>query len=125
MLEKELRARELKDKYPASKHRKRHLKELKAQEVTDIVHAYLVEHVPQEEIAHVHRVSAPLVSRLVCEARKTPEKQSKRRQKEKNREEQGGKISQAAAALINERKPIHNVCQIKQKVQEEHSIVVQ
>ena len=74
MLEMEIRDQQKEARCPGRKYKKRPLAMLSSSEVTDIVHGYLVELQSQEEIALQHGVSKKLVSKLVCQARKEPEK---------------------------------------------------
>ena len=62
-------------RYSGRKYKKRPLAQLSSSEVTAIVHGYLVELLSQEEIALKHGVTKQLVSKLVCQAKKEPEKQ--------------------------------------------------
>jgi len=75
LLEKELRVRRREERCTGRKYKKRPLAKLSSSEVNDIVHGCLVELLSQEEIALRHGVTKALVSRLVCQARKQPEKQ--------------------------------------------------
>ena len=75
LLEKELRAQQQEARVTGRKYKKRPLAKLSSSEVTDIVHGYLVEHLSQAELALQHGVTKQLVSKLVCQARKEPEKQ--------------------------------------------------
>ena len=45
--------------------KKRHLKNLSADEQVDIIHSYLMEHLKMNDIASRHHISARLVGRLV------------------------------------------------------------
>ena len=75
LLEKEIRAQQREERCPGRKYKKRPLGKLSSSEVNDIVHGYQVEFFSQEEIALRHGVTKALVSKLVCQARKEPEKQ--------------------------------------------------
>ena len=57
---------------PSRKYRPRRRCELSAAEMKRIVDAYTVEYIPQKEVARRFRVTVPLVSILVCEAKSKP-----------------------------------------------------
>ena len=54
--------------------KKRHLKELPISTREAIVKMYLVDHVFQGDVAKYYKVSAALVSKLVVEAQRNPQK---------------------------------------------------
>ena len=85
LLEKELRARERLDGPAGRKYKKRHRNELTSTEITNIVHCYLFEHLTQAEVARKFRISPPLVSQLVTDARRKPEKLREKKAREKKR----------------------------------------
>ena len=58
----------------AHKSKKRHRKELSAAIRAEVVRLYVEEHVLQREIAKKYRISERLVSQLVVEAERFPEK---------------------------------------------------
>ena len=47
-----------------------------------IVEAYTVQYIPQKEVARRFRVTEPLVSKLVCEAKSKPEKRREKAARE-------------------------------------------
>ena len=59
---------------PARKYRPRRRCELSAADIKSIVEEYKVEYIPQKEVARRFRVTVPLVSNFVCEAKSKPSK---------------------------------------------------
>ena len=74
MLELEISAREKQYAGNTRTFRKRHLKELPISTREAIVKMYLVDHVFQNDIAKYYKVSAAMVSKLVVEAQRNPQK---------------------------------------------------
>ena len=72
--EKDLRARDRDAACIGRKYKKRNLSELSSDDVAQILNSYLVDHQSQKEVARKFRVSAALVSRLVCRGKKEPNK---------------------------------------------------
>ena len=93
--------------------------DLTSSEVTAIVHSYLVEHQSQQEVALEYSITTALVSKLVCQARKQPEKQRQRKQREKAVEEKGSMITAVADRLLDARVPVTSCDQIQRQVEKE------
>jgi len=74
MLELEISARAKQYAGNTKSFRKRHLKELPISTREAIVKMYLVDHVFQSDIAKYYKVSAAMVSKLVVEAQRNPQK---------------------------------------------------
>ncbi len=86
------------------------------------MHSYLVEHLSQEEAALEHGVTPALVSKLVCQARREPEKQRERKQKEKAVEDKVNIIAAAADQLLDSRVPVTSCDQVKRQVEKEQEV---
>ena len=83
------------------------------------MHGYLVEHLSQEEIALQHGVTKQLVSKLVCQARKEPEKQRQRKQREKLAEEKSNMIAVAANELLDSWVPVTSCDQVRRQLEQQ------
>ena len=83
LLEKEIKARELRDEPPGCQYKKRKRRELSSFEMQEIVHCYLNRHHTQSDIARLYRISHRLVSNLVIESKRWPAKMRNRKQTEK------------------------------------------
>ena len=92
--------------YQGYRYKKRRRVDLTSSEVTAIVHSYLVEHQSQQEVALQYGITTALVSKLVCQARKEPEKQRQRKQREKAVEEKVSMITATADRLLDARVPV-------------------
>jgi len=121
-LEKDLKAKHQAEWYPGRHYKKRRHAELSSTEIMDIVHSYLVDHQYQEEIARHHGVTLKLVSKLVCQARKEPEKLRERKQKEKAREEMNSMIEATTSEMLNSNMTITSIDQVKKKIKQEHEV---
>ena len=73
-MEKEIKARTIKDEFPSRGYKKRKLNELSYKEIDKIVSCYLTEPLTQKEVARKFRISSPLVSKLYCQHKKDPDK---------------------------------------------------
>ena len=74
LLEKEIKARELRDEPPGCRYKKRKRRELSCIEIYEIVDCYLNRHHTQSDIARLYRVSHRLVNQLVIESKRRPDK---------------------------------------------------
>ena len=74
LMEKEIKERTAKSEPAGKKYRPRRRSELSSAEIFDIVHEYLVKNMMQAEVAKKYRVRPALVSKLVNEAKKQPQK---------------------------------------------------
>ena len=70
--EKERRELQAIEVIPAGKYKKRHLKQLDANERTSIIYSSLIDHNSNKDIACRYRISAALVSRLISSLKKNP-----------------------------------------------------
>ena len=105
-MERELKARQQAETVPARHYRPRRRCMVPLAEQDSIVELYQDEGVSMKEVARRHRVSAALVSKLVREARRMPEK--KRAQKEKQALEARRReaICKTARALQDQGRPL-------------------
>jgi len=87
-----------------------------------IVHCYVVELFSQAEVARKYRVSAPLVSQLVNEARKQPEKLRDKKAKEKKRLEALQATESVASGMLASGKSIMSSQQVQHEVKSQHQI---
>lgn len=116
LLEKELRERERTDTMPGHKYKKRHRKELEAEEIEDIVHKYQVQHLTQVETAKQHRISPSLVSRLVEESKKQPEKLRETKLKEKNAQKAQESVTRVVSYMLERSIPIEKAATVQRNV---------
>ena len=65
-----------------------------------------------------------MVSKLVCQAKKKPEKQRERKEKEKAREEKVSMIEATTNVMLDSRLPITSCDQVKRKVEKEHQVLL-
>ena len=85
LLEKELLARERHRAPPGRKYKKRRRSELSIVEMEEIVDGYLTKGMYQADVAKFHRVTPALVSNLVTEAQRRPEKLREMKEQKKQR----------------------------------------
>ena len=122
LLEKEIRDREQRNRYFGRNYKKRKLPSLDSDDITAILHSYLVEHLTQDETARRFRVSMNLVSRLVCMAKKNPSLLRERKQKEKEHQQKRDMIISAAQEMLNSNIAITSCRIIKEKVEHKNDI---
>ena len=99
---------------PARKCRPRRRCELSAADIKSIVEAYTVEYIPQKEVARRFRVTEPLVSILVCEAKSKPEKLREKIAREQMDSRKQEAIQKTVLSMLKAGKVIANsklVCQ--------------
>ena len=85
ILERDIKEREQRDQFPCYNYKKRKLFQLSTDEIQKILDSCLKDYLTQDETARKHRVSRYLVSKLVCQARREPEKLRERKDAEKDR----------------------------------------
>ena len=91
---------------PARKYRLRRRNGLAAAEQQEIVDSYVKEYIPQKEIARRHRVTPALVSALVRDSKKKPEKLREVKEREKQQATQRAAIQTAVGGLQREEQVI-------------------
>ena len=72
-MEKEIRARIIRNETPSRGYRKRKLNELTYTEIDEILSCYLTQPMTQDEVARKFRVSPLLVSKLYCQHKDDPD----------------------------------------------------
>ena len=72
-MEREIRARIIRNETPSHGYKKRKLNELTFKEIDKIISCYLTEPLTQEEVARKFRVSPQLVSKLYCQHKNDPD----------------------------------------------------
>ena len=93
---------------PAKKYRPRRRPELSAEDELNIVESYTVKYMSQKRVAQRFRVTKSLVSNLVCEARKMPEKLEKKKDREELAQQKREAIMETVEAIQSAGKEIHN-----------------
>lgn len=71
-MEREIRARIIRDETPSHGYKKRKLNELNYKKIDELINCYLAEPLTQEEVARKFRVSPQLVSKLYCQHKDDP-----------------------------------------------------
>jgi len=116
LLEKEIRARQLRDEPAGCRYKKRKRKELSFLEMQEIVHCYLHRHHTQSDIARLYRISHTLVSRLVIESKRWPGKLRERKLAEKRMFTAGVAVVDGVEELQAYYKPITSANLVQSKV---------
>ena len=110
----EIKARDMWQNPVGSRYKPRRLGELSSKDMVDICHSYLVEKLSQTEVAKKYRVTADLVSRLISEHKKMPEKVRDRKQKEKTREKAKDVVQELTDEMLQKSMPITKATQIQE-----------
>ena len=91
---------------PIRKYKKRNLKDLTANDQTNIVYAHLIEYYSQEEVAKKYKVSSTLVHRLCSRFRKDPSLLSKQYSKEEKLDMLKKAVIQITSDALSKSRPI-------------------
>ena len=116
--EHELKALAAAEQSPCLKYKRRRRKDLSHAELMDIVYESKQKFSHDRDIARKHRISEILVSRVVNDALKRPEKIEQIRQKEEREDETHEAMHSVLEKLTRERKVILNVGSVVKELEE-------
>ena len=115
--EKDLRRRRDQDTVASCKYKKRHRKDLTAEEIEQIVEATKVPFRLYKDIAKQFKVSIIQVNNLVKESKQQPEKLEAKRQRAKLDEERREAIEDVVTKMLSINRPIVAAKQVQEAVQ--------
>ncbi len=122
--EKELKARHLKEKPAGKQFKHRHRCQLSSEAIEEIVAACDEGSLTQAEIAKKYKVKMILVSSLVTEARKQPEKLRVLKQKEKELGRASRAVERVAAGMLERSIPIDNAMKVQRQAEQYHAVEI-
>ena len=109
---------------PCRQYKPRHRKSLSVTELQAIVDAYTKDYMSQEDVARKFRVTTTLVSNLVAESKKKPEKMKEAKYRVKLDSERRKAIQQIVEDLLNEVKPITSSAMVQRAVKDKAGLEV-
>ena len=113
------------DRYHTGKMKKRHLKNLRSDELTQITDACLKQMRSHQDVAGQYGISSSLVGRIVRRSKNGGSLISDKRQREELSERKIQCIQQSVTNMLKHNTPIWNSAIIKERLQNDHGLEMQ